>query len=220
MVLETLEEIYQIGNKRTAGVLRLAHLFNKDLSLVGNLFAERVVTEIRIQVHTEIFELASQFLVILEWLGDRRSSQPHQYGQPFLVFQPTQPLIVPHFFLLLKVELFHYSRIWVVPSTVMALIENDKGVVSQLDVPPPQTVEKHLRDHHSYGSFLHLVDELLFGCKVGLNSSSLGRCRVLRSLPMDTNNLVADVLFAPVQLDVIFSQPLPEIPAESLILNN
>ena len=107
-----------------------------------------------------------------------------------------------------------------IPTAMMALIEDHKGIVSQFDVPSPETVQKHLRYHAGYSSLLHCINILLFGCKIGLNSLSFGNSLVLSPLPMHTNHLIMYILLIPVQLYVILPQSLPKIPRKCFILHN
>ena len=89
-----------------------------------------------------------------------------------------------------------------VTSTMMTLIEHNKRVISQLNVASPQTIEKHLGYHDIDCRFFHLVDELFLCCQIGFDSFSLGNCRILATLSVDTDHLVVDIFFSPVQLNV------------------
>lgn len=95
--------------------------------------------------------------MIIQRLGYRRSSESHEVRQFVLFIRLVVNFQFFIFDFLFEVEFLHDSGEGMVSITVMALVEDDEGVICDFNVASAQTVEKHLRDHHSDGSFLHFV---------------------------------------------------------------
>lgn len=92
-----------------------------------------------------------------------------------------------------------------ISSAMMTLIEDHEGVISQFDVASPEAVQKHLRNHDSDCSFFHLVQKFFFACKISFNPFSLGDCGIFASFSVNTDHLVMQIFFSPVELNIVAS---------------
>lgn len=50
-----------------------------------------------------------------------------------------------------------------IAGTMMTLIENNKRKIGDFDIASPETIEKHLSNHHKDSTLLEHVQDLLFG---------------------------------------------------------
>jgi len=158
--------------------------------------------------------------MIVEGLRDGRSSKPHHIGQFVFLIRLIIHLQFFIFLLLLKIELLHDTREGMVTVTVVAFIKHHKRIISQLDVPSPQAIEEHLRNHYGDGGLLHLIQKLLPVVHVGLNSFSLGDSLVIIPFSVNTNDLIGNILRFPVQLIIFCSQSLTDLRSKVFILED
>ncbi len=201
MVLVAIEEGNQLGDELP--LLLLHNLHYTDVSLTSGHFVEGIYCEVRVEVDAEGPEFFGKVVVVFEGLGDGGGSEAHDNGKPVFVLESVGLLKLLALFLLLKVELFHYSGVGMVAATVMALVEHHEGVVSDLDVPSPQAVEEHLRNHDSNSGLLHFLQEGFAVGHVSFDALPLGHRLVLALLSVDANDLTVEVLGLPVELYVL-----------------
>lgn len=86
---------------------------------------------------------------------------------------------------------------------MMALIIDQKHIVAQLGVPPPETIHEHLGNHDDNPGPLDLIHELLAIPDVRLNEPPLRHAHLLVLLPVKAHHILPDVLLGEVDLVVV-----------------
>ena len=107
-----------------------------------------------------------------------------------------------------------------IPLTMMTLIKDNEREVTELDEPPPETVQKHLTNNNNDRRILKLVHELLPTNNTTLNLLLLRLTELIIPLPMHARHLLADPLPRPPQVDFVPVVLHVQLLAQGLVLDD
>lgn len=161
----------------------------------------------RVHVTTKFRNFTFQLILIKLLLGNRGGCQSHDNRLFNLLLSLFHLFLhLSWQFFLTEVKFSHNSCIWMITTTVMALIKNNKWELFNVEIAPSQAVQKHLRNHHNDIWISHRFQHFLFIGEFWFDPFSSRHAYFISFFSVDAAHFVFDIFNFPVNFTLV----LPE----------